>query len=140
TCLRPLSVTPSPASKAVPHDGPTREPPPRPWGLDPAVGARRGAGAVRVRLPGRADRHRRVHRRRDGCAVSALSAVQSAIVRLFRSDMAIAAGLPEDPPPTLAETLARLDEMHARVQEMIAAAPPRTERTRAGDREEGETK
>jgi hypothetical protein len=68
--------------------------------------------------------------------VSALSAVQSAIVRLFRADMAVAAGLPEDPPPSLAETLARLDEMHARVQEMIAAAPPRTERTRAGDREE----
>jgi len=55
--------------------------------------------------------------------VSALSAVQSAIVRLFRADMAVAAGLPEDPTP-LAETLARLDEMHARVQDMIAAAPP----------------
>ena len=68
--------------------------------------------------------------------MSALSAVQSAIVRLFRADMADAAGLPEDPPPPLAETLARLDEMHARVQEMIAAAPPRTARTRAGDREE----
>jgi hypothetical protein len=66
--------------------------------------------------------------------VSALSAVQSAIVRLLRADMAVAAGLPEDPTP-LAETLAMLDEMHARVQEMIAAAPPRTERTRAEDRE-----
>ena len=68
--------------------------------------------------------------------MSALSAVQSAIVRLFRADMAVAAGLPADPPPSLAETLARLDEMHARVQEMIGAAPPRTARTRAGDREE----
>lgn len=68
--------------------------------------------------------------------MNALSAVQSAIVRLFRSDMAIAAGLPDDPPPPLAETLAMLDEMHAQVQEMIAAAPPRTARTRAGDREE----
>src|SRR5690606_9521917 len=127
---------PSPASKAVPHDGPAREPPSRPWRLDSAAGARRGAGAVRVRLPGGADRDCRPDRRRDGCAVSALSAVQSAIVRLFRADMAVAAGLPEDPPPSLSETLARLDEMHARVQTMNAAAPPRTERTRAGDREE----
>jgi hypothetical protein len=68
--------------------------------------------------------------------VSALSAVQSAIVRLFRADIAVAAGIPEDGAPSLAETLARLDEMHARVQEMIADAPPRTSRTRAGDREE----
>src|SRR5690606_32726027 len=105
-------LPPSPARKEVPHERPAREPPTRPWtrpwSLDSAGGARRGHGAVRVRLSGRAGRHRRVHRRRDGCAVSALSAVQSAIVRLFRADMAVAAGLPDDPPPPLAETLARL--------------------------------
>jgi hypothetical protein len=69
-------------------------------------------------------------------AVPVRGRLLASIVRRFRADMAVAAGLPEDPPPPLAETLARLDEMHARVQEMIAAAPPRTERTRAGDREE----
>ena len=68
--------------------------------------------------------------------MSALSAVQSAIVRMFRADMAVAAGILEDGAPSLEETLARLDEMHARVHEMIAAAPPRTARTRSGDREE----
>lgn len=67
--------------------------------------------------------------------MSAASAVRAAIVRRFRADMAEAAGIPGEPVPTLAETLATLNDMHARVQRMIEASPPRTQRTRAGDLE-----
>lgn len=67
--------------------------------------------------------------------MSAVSAVRAAIVRRFRADMAEAAGIPGEPVPTLAETLATLNDMHARVQRMIEASPPRTQRTRAEDRE-----
>ena len=66
--------------------------------------------------------------------MTAASAVLTAIVRRFRADMAETAGIPGE--PTLSETLATLNDMHARVQRMIEASPPRTERTRAGDREE----
>lgn len=65
--------------------------------------------------------------------MTAVSAIRTAIVRRFRADMAKAAGIPGE--PTLSETLATLNDMHARVQRMIEASPPRTERTRAGDRE-----
>lgn len=67
--------------------------------------------------------------------MTAVSAVRAAIVRRFRADMAEAAGIPGEPVPTLAETLATLNEMHARVQRMIEASPRRTQRTRAGDLE-----
>lgn len=64
--------------------------------------------------------------------MTAVSAVRDAIVRRFRADMAEAAGISGEPVPTLAETLATLNDMHARVQRMIEASP---QRTRAGDRE-----
>lgn len=81
-----------------------------------------------------------------GDAMGALAAVLAlpisrgslieSIARRFRADMAVAAGIPEDdPPPSLAETLATLNDLQARVNRMIAAAPPRpwNARTRADD-------
>lgn len=67
--------------------------------------------------------------------MTAVSAVRAAIVRRFSADIAEAVGIPGEPVPTLAETLVTLNDMHARVQRMIEAAPPRTQRTRAEDRE-----
>lgn len=67
--------------------------------------------------------------------MTAVSTVRAAIARRFRADMAEAAGILGEPVPTLAETLSTLNDMHARVQRMIEASPPRTQRTRAEDRE-----
>lgn len=69
-------------------------------------------------------------------AVPVRGRLLASIVRRFRADMATAAGIgDEEPVPSLAESLARLEEMKAQVDRMITVAPPRPRnaRTRADD-------